>query len=162
MRRPADDVTPARFTRLPSWLLTQTAQHAGRLVADGMAAVDGRGYHYRVLAALDEFGPASQAALGRRSGVHLSDLVAALNELADRGFVERAPDPADRRRNIITITSAGHRQLALLEGQLTRVQDALLAPLEPDERAQLVGLLTRVLDHQVRGAGSPQTPTVGS
>jgi DNA-binding MarR family transcriptional regulator len=54
---------------------------------------------------LEELGPASQAALGRRSGIHLSDMVAAINELADRGLVERAPDPADRRRNIISLTA---------------------------------------------------------
>jgi DNA-binding MarR family transcriptional regulator len=112
-----------------------------------MAAVGARGYHYRALACLDEFGPASQADLGRRSGIHLSDLVATINELADQQLVERAPDPADRRRNIITITPAGRRRLRRLEKQLSRTQDELLAPLSPDERAQLTQLLRRVLDH---------------
>src|SRR6266498_3848746 len=92
--------TPVRWESLPSWLLTQTAGHAQRLVGDGFSAVQARGYDYRLLATLEEFGPASQAALGRRSGIHLSDMVAAINELADRKLVERASDPADRRRNI--------------------------------------------------------------
>jgi MarR family transcriptional regulator, lower aerobic nicotinate degradation pathway regulator len=153
MRTP-DDPANARFTNLPSWLMTQTAMHAHRLVADGLAAVDARGYHYRVLATLDQFGPASQAALGRRSGIHLSDLVAAINELADRELVQRAPDPADRRRNIITITSAGRRQLRRLDKQVTQIQDDLLAPLSPDERDQLTRLLTRILDHHSRAAAA--------
>jgi DNA-binding MarR family transcriptional regulator len=147
MRAPVESTAAARFTNLPGWLITQTAQHAHRLVADGMAAVGARGYHYRALACLDEFGPASQADLGRRSGIHLSDLVATINELADQKLVERAPDPADRRRNIITITPAGRRRLRRLEKQLARIQDDLLAPLSPDERDQLTGLLRRVLDH---------------
>ena len=147
MRAPVETTATARFTNMPSWLLTQTAQHAHRLVADGFAAVGARGYHYRALACLDELGPASQADLGRRSGIHLSDLVATINELADQHLVERAPDPADRRRNIITITPAGRRQLRRLDKQLTRIQDELLAALSPDERDQLAALLRRVLDH---------------
>src|SRR5262245_16616992 len=102
MENPAE-TTPARWERLPSWLLTQTAGHAHHLVGDGFSSVNARGYHYRVLATLEELGPASQAALGRRSGIHLSDMVAAINELADHGLVERAPDPADRRRNVISL-----------------------------------------------------------
>jgi DNA-binding MarR family transcriptional regulator len=156
MAAPDETTTTARFTNMPSWLLTQTAQHAHRLVADGMAAVGARGYHYRALAWLDDLGPASQADLGRRSGIHLSDLVATLNELGDQQFVERAADPVDRRRNIITITSAGRRQLRRLDKQLNRIQVELLAPLSPDERDQLTQLLRRVLDHHTDvGSTSP-------
>ncbi|MFD0741167.1 hypothetical protein ACFQ1L_03790 [Phytohabitans flavus] len=82
------DEVPASSSRMweiPSWLLVQTAAHASRLVSDGFAAVEARGYHFRVLATLDELGPASQATLGRRGGIHLSDLVTTINELADRG-----------------------------------------------------------------------------
>ncbi|PGH44000.1 DNA-binding transcriptional regulator, MarR family [Micromonospora sediminicola] len=147
MDTPDQDVVPARLAGLPSWLISQTAVRAGRMVSDGLAAVDARGYHFRLLATLDEFGAASQAALGRRSGIHVSDVVAALNELADRDYVTREPDPADRRRNVVTITPAGRRQLRRLEKQLAVVQDELLAPLSPEERAQLSRLLTRVLRH---------------
>jgi len=62
---------------LPSWLLTQTAAHAGRLVTERFAEIGARGYHYRLLAQL-RTGPASQADLGRRTGIHFSDVVAAL------------------------------------------------------------------------------------
>jgi DNA-binding MarR family transcriptional regulator len=135
---------------VPSWLLTQTATHAGRLVSEGFAAVDARGYHFRVLTTLDEHGPASQASLGRRSGIHLSDLVAALNELEERGYVERSADPEDRRRNVITVTAAGRRQLRRLEKQVAQIQDQLLAPLSPEERDELARLLTRLLRHHMR------------
>ncbi|BCB80720.1 hypothetical protein GCM10022251_01340 [Phytohabitans flavus] len=147
------DEVPASSSRMweiPSWLLVQTAAHASRLVSDGFAAVEARGYHFRVLATLDELGPASQATLGRRGGIHLSDLVTTINELADRGFVERSPDPEDRRRNVITITAAGRRQLLRLEKQLAQVQDQLLAPLSPEERDEFARLLTRLLRHHIQ------------
>jgi DNA-binding MarR family transcriptional regulator len=150
--------TPAKWERLPSWLLTQTASHAQRLVGDGFSAVQARGYHYRLLATLEEFGPASQAALGRRSGIHLSDMVAAINELAVRKLVERAPDPADGRRNIISLTAAGKRQLRRLEKQLDETQDELLAPLSPEERQRLTQLLSRLLDYHNRRTDTLEEP----
>lgn len=135
------------WEHLPSWLLTQTAGHAHRLVGDGFSAVNARGYHYRLLATLEQSGPTSQAALGRHSGIHLSDMVAAVNELAEDGLVERTPDPADRRRNVISLTAAGRRQLRRLEKRLAQVQDELLAPLTPAERRRLTALLSKVLEH---------------
>jgi DNA-binding MarR family transcriptional regulator len=144
----ADTRTPTRLRSTPSWLINHLATHASRMLGEAFDAGEWRRYHYALLAALEEFGPASQAALGRRCEIDRSYIVEAVNELADRGLVVRAADPGDRRRNIITITKAGLRQLHRLGGTLDGVQDALLAPLSPDERAQLTRLLARVLDHQ--------------
>ena len=155
MDNPSEE-TPASWESLPSWLLGQTAHHAQRLVGDGFSAVGARGYHYRQLATLEDFGPASQATLGRRSGIHLSDMVATINELAERKLVERAPDPADRRRNIISLTAAGKRQLRRLEKRLAETQDELLAPLSPEERDRLTELLSRLLDYHNRRTGTPE------
>ena len=153
MESPSEE-THARWESLPSWLLTQTAGHAARLVADGFSSVGARGYHYRLLATLEEFGPASQATLGRRSGIHLSDMVSTINDLADGKLVERTPDASDRRRNIISLTTAGKRQLRRLEKQLAETQDELLAPLSSKERQRLTELLSRLLEHHNRQTGT--------
>ncbi|MFD5552536.1 MarR family winged helix-turn-helix transcriptional regulator [Streptomyces sp. NPDC127068] len=153
MENPSED-TPHSWETLPSWLLTQTAHHTHRLVADGFSSVGARGYHYRLLATLEAFGPASQTALGRGSGIHVSDMVATVNELADRGLVERAPDPSDRRRNIISLTAAGKRRLRQLEKRLAETQEELLVPLSPEERQRLTELLSKLLDHHNRRTGA--------
>ncbi|MFC7330739.1 MarR family winged helix-turn-helix transcriptional regulator [Marinactinospora rubrisoli] len=142
-----DNLAPARLRATPSWLLTHTATHANRLVAERFGEMGVRRYHYALLAAVEEFGPASQADLGRRCGIDRSDVVAALNELAEAGLVVRTPDPADRRRNSVTITDAGAAWLRHIAAALADVQDALLAPLSAAERDQLTRLLVRVLDH---------------
>lgn len=140
---------PGRLRRMPSWLISQTAVWAGRLVNDGLGAQRTRRTHYSVLAALDEFGPASQASLSRRCGIYRSDLVALVNEMTELGWLRRAPDPDDRRRNVITLTPHGGRYLRRLDRMLAGIQDNLLAALTPNERVQLVRLLTRVLEHHV-------------
>jgi DNA-binding MarR family transcriptional regulator len=145
---PSADAMPSRILELPTWLISRAYALSHRLLTDGFAAAGVRGYHYRLLAALEEFGPASQAGLGRRTGIDRSDVVAALNELAGRGLVERSPDPDDRRRNVITITAAGIDQLEHLDEVLAAVQEKLVAPLSDDERKQLVGLLTRLLERE--------------
>lgn len=142
--------TPARLAGKPSWLLTQLAVHAHRLASEGFGEVGARGYHYRVLAALDEFGVASQTELGRRCNMDRSDVVAAINELAEQGFVERTQDPDDRRRNLVTLTEPGAGQLRRLDRALDQVQDDLLGPLSADDRQTLTRLLSQLLTHHQR------------
>jgi DNA-binding MarR family transcriptional regulator len=138
---------PSRVAEMPTWLISRAYAHSHRLLVEGFASAGVRGYHYRLLAALEEFGPASQADLGRRTSIDRSDVVAALNDLAARGLIERSPDPDDRRRNVITITRAGAKQLRDLDEVLAGVQEKLLAPLSPADRVQLVELLTRLVEH---------------
>jgi DNA-binding MarR family transcriptional regulator len=140
-----------RLTGKPSWLVTQLATYAHRLASDAFAAVDARGYHYRVLATLHEFGVSSQIELARRCGMDRSDMVAVINELAEADQVLRTSDPNDRRRNLVTITKVGDRQLRRLDRALAAVQDELVAPLSAPDRQTFQRLLTQVLRyHQQR------------
>ena len=144
------DAAPSRMLEKPTWLISQAFSRSSRLLAEAFEAAGARGYHYRLLAALEEFGPSSQADLGRRTSIDRSDVVAALNELADQGLVQRSADPEDRRRNIITITPAGKDRLRRLERIVRGVQERLLAPLSTADRARFIRLLTRVAQHEAR------------
>lgn len=138
---------PARLRTKASWLVNQAATVAHRLTMDEFARSGARRYHYGILAAIDENGPSSQATLGRSTGIDRSDVVAVINELAAAGHVERSPDPADRRRNLITLTTAGKRRLQHLEDLVSDTQATFLAPLDPAEREQLTRLLARIVEH---------------
>ncbi|ANP50203.1 DNA-binding MarR family transcriptional regulator [Streptomyces griseochromogenes] len=142
--------TPDRLRRRASRLLSQLTARSDRLINEGLARADARKWHYAVLASLQDFGPGSQAALSGRTGIYRSDMVGVLNELAERDLVERAPDPDDRRRNVITISARGRRHLRRLDKVLDDLHEELLAPLSPAERDQFVRLLTRLLDHHAR------------
>ena len=144
---PAARRVPAeRLWRLSTWLLSKVANRGFRLVADRVGGA-GVAASYSLLAALDEFGPVSQATLGRLLGIDRSDIVAILNDLERDGLAVRAPDDRDRRRNSITITPVGARALRRLDDLVADAQDALLEPLSAAERRQLVALLRRLYAH---------------
>jgi DNA-binding MarR family transcriptional regulator len=143
---PAPPAAPARLRTLPSWLLNQTAIAANRLTDRALAETGSRRYHFAVLAALDEFGPSSQADLGRCTGIDRSDVVAAVNALVEQGLLGRSPDPADGRRNVITLTASGTDHLEHLSRLLNGAQEELLHALTPAEAQTLVDLLSRVHD----------------
>src|SRR5882757_6339055 len=118
---PAHPVQPGRTAdRLkdrPTWLISQAYAHSAALLAAGFEARgDGlRGYHYRLLAALEQWGPASQADLGRDTGIDRSDVTAVLTDLESRGLVERKVDPDHKRRNIVSLTAQGSDALRKLD-----------------------------------------------
>ena len=147
---------PERLRTLPSRLLNLAAGYAQRMVSDRLATVDARKWHYATLAALAEFGPDSQSGLSDRTGIYRSDLVATINELTARGFVVRAPDPADRRRNAITLTAEGRRHLKRLDGLLADGEAEFLAPLSETDRAELMRILTLLVRyHSGRNRSEP-------
>jgi DNA-binding MarR family transcriptional regulator len=151
---PTGDATPAALRQKPGWLIGQTSVHHHRLLTEALGAADARPYHFRLLAALQEFGSASQVEVGRHAGLDRSDVVATVDELVERGLVERSADPIDRRRNIISITRAGRAQFRRLDKVLAGVQDELLSPLSSKQREQLVSLLRRVLEYHTEARSS--------
>ena len=136
--------TLRRVADQPTWLLGRANARSQALLADAFARAEMRGYHFRILAALEQHGPASQADLSRATGVDTSDVVAAINHLASIGLVRRGPDNVDRRRNVISITEAGLIAVERVGGVLDGVQDAVLEPLTERERQTFLRLLVKL------------------
>ena len=142
---------PARLRELASWQTNKVSTLGARLTARRMPL--GARADFAVLAALEEHGPLSQAEIGRRLGLDRNDVNGVVNRLQGRQQIDRQPDPADRRRNVVTLTATGRRYLAELQEHADAVQDELLAGLDADERRQLQSLLAKLLDsHQPQPA----------
>jgi DNA-binding MarR family transcriptional regulator len=139
---------PSRLRRLPSWLTSQVARRAERLVSEALAQEGARRQHFVVLTSLAEQGPSSQAALGRRLWIDRSDLHAILNELERQDLIARARDQQDGRRNVVTLTPAGKAALSRLDKRVDAAQSALLRPLAESDRHELTRLLEQLVDHE--------------
>jgi DNA-binding MarR family transcriptional regulator len=87
-----------------------------------------------------------QQELGATLMVDPNNCVLLLNDLDDRGYVERQRDPQDRRRHIVVITDAGQKALAKAEAKLEALEGEVLVNLDPTEREQLRDLLARAME----------------
>lgn len=77
-----------------------------RLATSGLDKRD-----YSVLAILAVDGPGTQHEIARLLGKAPAAVVAAVDQLESKGYVERQRDPADRRRSRVTPTASGRRAL---------------------------------------------------
>ncbi len=114
---------PKRLQGLPSWRLSAAALVGDRLVNEALATEGVRKYHFRVLVALSDDGPLSQAELGRRLAIDRSDVAAIAAELEQRELLARTRDDRDRRRNVVTITPAGEAALARMDEAIAASAD---------------------------------------
>ena len=137
---------PKRLQGLPSWRLSAAALVGDRLVSEALATEGVRKYHFRVLVALSDDGPLSQAELGRRLAIDRSDVAAIAAELEHRELLARTRDDRDRRRNVVTITPAGEAALARMDKAIAAAQTTLLAPLSSAEQLAELTLLGRLID----------------
>ncbi|CAL9647730.1 hypothetical protein SUDANB174_06478 [Streptomyces sp. enrichment culture] len=78
-----------------------------------------------------------------------------MNQLTDRGLVERSADPSDRRSRVVALTEDGRRvRSAVIDATLALTP---FAGLTDDELRQLVQLLGKALGRGGTG-GPPQAP----
>jgi DNA-binding MarR family transcriptional regulator len=90
------------------------------------------------LTRLNRGGPATSSALAKQEQISPQSMGATLAALEAHGLVERHPDPADGRRVVLSVTSAGHQVLQGKRNARTeQLAKALSAGFTPAELAQL-------------------------
>lgn len=97
-----------------------------------------------VLAWLYSEGPCSQNLLGRQTGVDASTVKGVVDRLHDRGMLDVASDPSDKRRRIVSLTEEGRRVLEEAYPVGRKVAEMTLSPLTMEEREKLFILLRKL------------------
>jgi DNA-binding MarR family transcriptional regulator len=82
--------------------------------------------------------------VGSLLGIQRANLVPLLNDLCDRGLLERRPAPHDRRAAALYLTQEGERLLAEAQMLVAEHEERMLGRLSAAERVKLIELLGKV------------------
>jgi DNA-binding MarR family transcriptional regulator len=89
----------------------------------------------------------TQTHLVRISGVEKSSLVLFLDGLEADGWIERRKHPTDRRAHLVYLTPSGAERFAKVGEALYAFEQENFAPFSAEEKARLMGDLTKLLVH---------------
>ena len=141
---------PRRFNTVA--MLGQAYSLLGFRIVDGVV---GSGHpikpsHSAVFAQIER-GGSRLTKLAAGANITPQSMGVIVDELEELGYVERRPDPSDRRAKLITLTVRGHEVVAAGEATVTGLEEDLVAILGERGAQQLRRLLSRILasDSQV-------------
>jgi DNA-binding MarR family transcriptional regulator len=144
MAEPGYGTLHPALVRNTGYLISRLGFVGSRRFAELLATMGLTTRTWGAMNALDHEGDVTQQQLGRAIGMDPSSMVATIDELEAKGWVERRRHPTDRRAYALQITDAGRETLTRARQMARSAQDELLAPLDDAERAQLHELLLRV------------------
>jgi DNA-binding MarR family transcriptional regulator len=135
---------PREVATRPSFLLKRLGMIAKEKTVDAFEGAGAVPYDYAVLSVLAQGACATQATIADSLNYDRSYLVGLLDELENRGLIDRRRDQKDRRRHVVTLTKAGEKELVRLRALIEGVEADLFAPLTATETKTLQGLLSKL------------------
>lgn len=109
-----------------------------------LAAHDVSMWGYVVLDALDRSPVRTQAALAEAIGADKTRIIPTLDELQQRGYIERRPDPDDRRVRLLEITPSGRDVKNDVQTKIQQREEHWLSELTTEERNVFLRALERL------------------
>lgn len=100
---------------------------------------------YGLLLLLHAEGPQAQITLSVRVGLDRTSVMRTVDLLEAHGLVRRDPDPNDRRKHSVALTTAGADLLTRTLAEVRQAEREVTAALSEQEQAQLLSLLRRLL-----------------
>jgi MarR family transcriptional regulator, lower aerobic nicotinate degradation pathway regulator len=101
---------------------------------------------FAALMKLADVGETSQNQLGRLTAMDAATMQGVIKRLIGRGLIERRPDPDDRRRLLLTLSTEGDDLVAAATARGHEITDQTLGPLSAAERQAFLKLLRRLTD----------------
>jgi DNA-binding MarR family transcriptional regulator len=135
---------PERLLTDPAFLLGRLGREVRRQFTQVLSAWELQPSHYGILQLLEAIGQASQQHLAQTLTIDRANMVALLDVLEQRGFIERQADPLDRRRHVVKLTTVGQGILQQIRQAREKVDGAFFAGLDNEEQETLHQLLVKL------------------
>lgn len=126
-------------------LLGRLRGRLGRRLAPILQAEGLSGTEMLVLWKVEKKGPWRVTDLAGSLGIPFSTFTSVLDRLVARGFLERTPDPSDRRSTLVQSTPALHALLERVAENIERELDAALAGLSEEDYRRAIEALTTLV-----------------
>jgi DNA-binding MarR family transcriptional regulator len=127
------------------YLLKHAALRLSALTGPALEPYGVDGKELAVLGVLDTAEPLSQQQAAQRLRIDRTTMVALVDTLEGKGLVVRRPDPGDRRKNMVELTSRGRDTLRDGGLAVEEAEREFLSKLPDDEARALRELLDRVI-----------------
>lgn len=144
----------------PGFLLRRAHQISTAVFEDECKSLALTPAQFGVLSVLHASPGLDQSSLGRALGFDKVTVMRVMRGLETRGLIARVYAPTNRRNLSISLSDAGFALLAQTQQPAEHAYDRLMAPLNSEQREQLVALLqllTTGLENEARAAFVPHT-----
>lgn len=132
---------------MPGHLIRRINQISAAIFAEECAASGLTSVQFAALMAIRENPGVDATRLSSLIAFDRSTLGDVLERLETKGWILRSPSPHDKRIKVLQLSPAGVTVLEGVEPDVHRVQQRLLEPLNPDERVEMLRMLTQLV-HQ--------------
>ena len=135
---------PERLLNDRAYVLGRLGREARRQFTQVLSAWELNPSHYGILLLLEVIGQSSQQHLAQILMVDRANVVALLDVLEQRGFIERQADPLDRRRHVVKLTAVGQVEFRQVLQAREEVDEAFFVGLDNKEQEMLQQLLVKL------------------
>ncbi len=144
-----------------AYLLVQLGFYVAGQFSERLAPLGLEPRHFGMLTRLAANEGKSQQAIGELMGLNATRMVFLVDELEQRGLVERRRNPADRRSYALYLTKPGRAKLREAQQASARHAGQIGTSLTDAEREQLTALLRRLADEAGIAEGALPGPPPG-
>ena len=146
---------------MPGHLIRRAHQISGALFAEELDGQDLTSVQFAALLAIRAHPGLDATRLSALIAFDRSTLGGVLERLEAKGWIRREQASEDRRAKRLHLTPGGSALLRRAEAPVRRVQERLLAPLAPADRATLVRLLAELAELHEESAPVPVRRAAG-
>jgi DNA-binding MarR family transcriptional regulator len=139
-----DQISMGALRQLAGYHLRRASSAFAADFARALAGTGMRQVLLGIMSVIDANPGISQGLAGNALGIQRANMVALINDLVDRGLVDRQVSKQDRRAFELSVTPAGKTLLSKCLAKIEVHEARMLADLDAGERETLFDLLSRI------------------
>jgi MarR family transcriptional regulator, lower aerobic nicotinate degradation pathway regulator len=140
-----DHPVPQIIMERVSFLLNRSAQRIREISDEALKPYQMTGRHVGVLTTIHEKGSVPQNEIGHCMHIDRTTMVDVVDDLENKGLVERKENPVDRRAYALALTAKGKEILPKVQKLGFDAERQYLSHLQPKEQKDIIQILQKLV-----------------